>query len=286
MKKILILTQNLFHSTILFSFCTTLFAVYYMEDANSKPFSQIQNQFEHVESDIQPILNNQTQATLATIVDTSDDYRPKLNLCTRTSEVIEGQVITFDVAYHETPPNQIDFDFPVFVKVTQVGNFIHGTPPSEIVIPKYLFGWSFDVETKDDEISEMDGRISASIIPNERYEVINSSSCHNVAHVIVQDNDEANGLPPSPELSIYNYGSKTIFQGGVVNLKINATRGIETELPISVKVSSSNDQIFDLPEIIVVKLPTWTSEFEFEYQTTLQEKSDELTQGANTTLTF
>ncbi len=286
MKKILILTQNLCFSAILFSICTTFFAIYYIENANSKPLFQIQNQFNHVVSDNQPKLNNLTQATLSTIVDTPEVYRPKLNLCTKTSEVIEGQVITFDVVYHETPPNRIDFDFPVFVKVTQAGNFIHGTPPSEIVIPKYLYGWSFDVETKDDEISEMDGRISASIIPNERYEVINSSTCHNVAHVIVQDNDEANGLPPSPELSIYNYGSKTIFQGGVVNLKINATRGIETELPISVKVSSSNDQIFNLPEIIAVVLPTWTTEFEFEYQTTLQEENNKSSQDANTTLTF
>ena len=243
MKKILTFTQNICQSALLFSICTTIFVVYFIDDAFSKP------------------------ANVSTIIDDGEPYLPKLTLCTDTPEIIEGQVAVFDVGYYETPPNRIEIDFPVLVKVTQVGDFFHGTPPSEVIIPKFLSGWSFEVETNDDKIDELDGRISASIVPNEGYEIGTSSACGNIAHVIVQDNDESKGLPPTPEISIYNYGSETIFQGGVANLKINATGGISTELPIAILVTSSNNLVLDKPRTISVILPAWTTEFEFNYQT-------------------
>ena len=262
MKKFLTFTQNICLSALLFSICTTVFVVYFIDDAYSNP------------------------ANVSTIIDDGEAYLPRLALCTDTPEIVEGQVAVFDVGYHETSSNKIEIDFPVLVKITQVGDFFHGTPPSEVIIPKFLSGWSFEVETNDDKIDELDGRISASIVPNEGYEIVTSSACDNVAHVTVRDNDDSKGLPPTPEISIYNYGSETIFQGGVANLKINATGGIPTELPISILVSSTNNQVLDKPRTISVILPAWTTEFEFEYQTVYTRAYYDSSLDGIATLTF
>ena len=262
MKKFLTFTQNICLSALLFSIFTTVFVVYFIDVAYSNP------------------------TNVSTIIDDGETYLPRLALCTDTPEIVEGQVAVFDVGYHETSSNKIEIDFPVLVKVTQVGDFFHGTPPSEVIIPKYLSGWSFEVETNDDKIDELDGRISASIVPNEGYEIVTSSACDNVAHVTVLDNDDSKGLLPTPEISIYNYGPETIFQGGVANLKVNATGGIPTELPIAILVSSSSNFVLDKPRTISVILPAWTTEFEFDYQTVFTKAYFDTPLDEITTLTF
>ena len=288
MKKIITFTQNICLSALLVSICTTIFGIY-SDSAYSTPAYSIAMNSKKLqigtangtESGHESII----QSNLTTISDDIEFYRPKLSLCTDTPKIIEGQVAVFDIGYYEIPPNRIETDFPVFVKVTQVGKFFHGTPPSEMIIPKFLSGWSFEVETTDDEIDELDGRISASIVPNERYEIITSSSCQEFVHVTVHDNDDFAGLPPTPEISIYNYGPTSTFQGGVVNLKINST-GVSAELPISILVSSSNNQVIDKPQTITVILPAWTTEFELDYQTVFTKTNGDLSLDNTTTLTF
>ena len=262
MKKFLTFTQNTCLSALLISICTTIFVVYSFDIAYSRP------------------------ANVPIIIDDDEPTLPKLALCTDTPEIVEGQVAVFDVGYHETSSNRIETDFPVFVKVTQIGEFFHGAPPSEVIIPKFLSGWSFEVETNDDKIDELDGRISASIVPNEGYEIVTSTSCNSIAHVTVKDNDHTEGTSPTPEISIYNFGPEKTFQGGVVNLKINSTGGIPTELPISILVSSSNNHMMDKPRTISVVLPAWTTEFAFNYQTVYTKTNDESPSDDSATLTF
>lgn len=282
MQKFISFTLNFCLAALLLS----IFTISTLESANATPQNQVQHQIVYPNTNAQFMQIAQTQSTLSTIIDDTTDYRPKLELCTDAVEIVEGQVATFDVSYFDSQHEKIEVDFPVEVKVSQVGDFIHGTPPNEVIIPRYLSGWSFDVETIDDEVSELDGRISATIVPNERYEVITSSSCQDASHVIIQDNDNDKGIPLSPEISIYNYGPDTTFQGGIVNLKINATSGIAEELPISIAVTNSNDQETIQTETVVVILPAWTKEFVFDYQTIYRLKNFQSPLDSTSTLTF
>ena len=215
-----------------------------------------------------------------------NDYRPKLIICADSDAIVEGQVARFDIVNNDSTPRKLNFDLTVFVNFSQVGEFIIGPLPRSIVIPANLTGGTLEVLTEDDQISELNGIISARITPNNQYEVITSSPCQEVARITVMDNDASNLPLPIPEISIHSVGSSSFAKGGIAYLKLNSTGVLTKALPISIAVTSTSGLEVGEPSSLSLILPANSSELNFEYQTIYSEFDYSIQAANSSILTF
>ena len=203
----------------------------------------------------------------AHVVVQDNDYRPKLIVCAVSTSIVEGQVARFDIAYYEQVPKWYEKELTVYIDVAQVGDFIMGTPARSIVIPASRSGWTFEIETEDDLISETNGHVAAKIIPNSQYEIITSSPCESVARTLVLDNDSSIFPPPVPEISIHRIDRVSITRGEIAYLELVSTGVLTEDLVISIAVTSSSGLENDESSSLSLVLPAGLATLNFEYQT-------------------
>ena len=80
------------------------------------------------------------------------------------TSIAEGGAATFTLHRHGGKPNNLAKTLQVRVLVTQDGDYISGTTPTTVTFAAGETTASFSVSTTDDEVDEMDGSITATLL--------------------------------------------------------------------------------------------------------------------------
>ena len=99
--------------------------------------------------------------------------------------VIEGESANFAIRSHQILTTEQE----IIVDISETGDFLTNTKTKTVLFPVGQHIASFDIPTIDDELIEVDGLISVQIRPSDSYAV--AESPHNIASVVVEDNDQA-----------------------------------------------------------------------------------------------
>ena len=171
-----------------------------------------------------------------------DDDVPLVSIIAEADSISEGGIARFGV----TTEVEVVEAVTVSVVVNQTGDVISGGSGIETV--HFAVGSDskvIDVQTSEDEIDEIEGRIMATIIePNDGKYLIGEKK---TASVVVTDNDD-------PILSIAPVVVEPITEGEVVQFTITARdREVESELRINTNINqSSNFMTWRIPRITIM----------------------------------
>ena len=170
------------------------------------------------------------QSNHADTITVLDDDVPSVAIFAENDSIVEGRIARFGV----TTEVGVFEALSVSVVVNQTGDVITGGSGIETV--HFEVGRSsrvIEVQTTDDQIDEIEGRITATIIdPNDgKYQTSGDGS----DSVVVTDNDD-------PMISITSVVDRAITEGDVVQFTLTAEdREIDTELRINTSITQTSD---------------------------------------------
>ena len=163
-----------------------------------------------------------------------DDDRPTIKIERTQTSVTEGSTISFKLTANRAPPSRIDIN----VRVTQSGNFLMGTIPTDIALAGgNTVAWLI-LQTEDDNVIEGDGSVTGEIWTGSGYYVGSPSS----QTVTVIDPDQPPPPPPPslPEIKIEREQS-SVTEGNTVYFKLTATSAPSSRIDINVRVTQSGN---------------------------------------------
>ena len=136
--------------------------------------------------------------------------------------IVEGEFAEFELLSTLAPFAELR----VNLAISQVGEFIAGTPLSHSIFSANLTSSSFSIPTINDDIDEYHGKIEVEILPGHGYTIASEST--NLASLIVEDND-------NPVISI---GAENIVvdEGDSVVFRLESTTPLENDLEILVRL--------------------------------------------------
>ena len=116
------------------------------------------------------------------------DTTPVVTISASDSSVTEGEDVEFTLMANPAPSSSLT----VNVQVTDSGSFIDGNPQTSVTISSGAATADLTVPTDDDSADEVDGSVTARILPGTGYTPGTGTAASD--SVPVEDNDE----PPSP----------------------------------------------------------------------------------------
>ena len=159
-----------------------------------------------------------------------DDDIPQVSIVAESDSIGEGSIARFGV----TTEVEVVEALSVSVVVNQTGDVITGGSGIETIhFEVGVDSKIIEVHTSEDEIDEIEGQITATIIePNDgKYQVSGDRG----VSVVVTDND-------NPMISIAPVLERAITEGEVVQFTLTARdREIDTELRINTSISQTSD---------------------------------------------
>ena len=172
-----------------------------------------------------------------------DDDVPLISIIAEVDSIGEGEIARFAVSSEVEVVEAVSVD----IVVNQTGDVIAGGSGIETV--HFEVGSDskvIQVRTSEDEIDEIEGQITATIIDpsDKKYEVAFTKS----ASVAVTDNDD-------PIISIAVDGPTTIIEGEDVKFNLTAKdRAVESDLKIHINITqSSTFTTWRLPRVVIME---------------------------------
>ena len=161
-------------------------------------------------------------ATIAVL----DNDEPSVRISRSVSSVTEGANATYTITRDLAATTRLR----VYVSVTDVGDFIDGTPPAWVDIGPNRTTGTLTVGTDDDTVDESNGSITATISPRSTYSVGSLSS----ATIAVSDND--------PTVTIIR-NAVAVTEGTSAVFTVSRDRAASTSIRVYVGVSQVGDFI-------------------------------------------
>ena len=198
-----------------------------IDELNSKIIATIKESGQYLLS-----ANNSDQSDTITVL---DEDVPLLTISAEYESISEKGKNGF-ARFAITPELGVVEELSVPVLINQTGEFINGESGIETVHFTKSWGWGayiIFVELDDDEIDEIDGRITATIIkPNDgKYRISGEGS----ASIVITDDDD-------PIISIAVDGPTTITEGEDVKFNLTARdRAAEEDIMIQISITMSGD---------------------------------------------
>ncbi len=185
------------------------------------------------------------RATVTIRDDDTTTNSPAISISTITSGTIEeGEPARFKLTFTIAPSSEL----PVFIDVSESGEFISGTTGTRMVkVSAGERGKNFAINTLNDLTDENDGSISVTILDRTGYTL----STYITASVNVRDNDS------TPFISILSTNSwgQSINEGDAANFRIYSRVAVSTPLNVSVLIETEGDVSFKGEEIRTIEFP-------------------------------
>ncbi|MXZ15965.1 MAG: hypothetical protein F4Y76_10725 [Acidimicrobiales bacterium] len=171
-----------------------------------------------------------TQSTASVVVSDDDDPPPATPEITVTAGVgiTEGGDASFTVTASPAPTAPL----PVSVTVAQSGDFGAVTGSRTVTVPT-SGSVTVTVSTADDDVDELDGSVTVSVVGGSGYTV---SSTQSTASVAVADDDDP---PPTPEISVT--AGSGITEGGDASFTVTASPVPDAPLTVNLTVAQAGD---------------------------------------------
>ncbi|MYB80774.1 MAG: hypothetical protein F4X53_04010 [Acidimicrobiales bacterium] len=170
-----------------------------------------------------------TQSTASVAVSDDDDPPPTPEISvTAGSGITEGGDASFTVTASPAPPQPLS----VSVTVAQSGDFGAVTGSRTVTVPT-SGSVTVTVSTADDDVDELDGSVTVSVVGGSGYTV---SSTQSTASVAVSDDDDP---PPTPEISVT--AGSGITEGGDASFTVTASPVPDAPLTVNLTVAQAGD---------------------------------------------
>ena len=166
-------------------------------------------------------------STASDSVTVQDNDVPALNISAGTSAVTEGAGASYTLTASPVPGANLT----VNIGVTEVGDYIKGTAPTNVTFPAGSATASLSVPTDDDSVDEAHGRITVTLQSGTGYSLGSPTS----SSVTVRDNDY-------PVVTVsFSSAAYTATEGGsAATVTVNLSAAPERQVAIPIVASGTN----------------------------------------------
>ena len=195
------------------------------------------------------------------IVKVHDNDSPAqgISVVAEKNTITEGEYARFQI----TRPGDSANTIGVRINVSEVSNFIFGTPIEEVVLNANQRTAIVEVETVDNTIDEENGLITLRILDdlNSPATYIKAST-RNWASVEIMDND-APTAGTLPTLSVATISPTTINEGENITVQFNSTKIIPQGFRFRVKINQNSPELASLSDPNTAEFLTFEANNEY-----------------------